>query len=200
MTHPTPLDHSLTKPNSGRRDFRGHRIFTIDPTTAKDLDDALHIIDLGGGLVEVGAYAHTCTHVCDGYQSRTHHHTTAHPSLTPWFSFRWACTSRTCRTSCGRAPPWTPRPRAGPPRCVSQPVSLSACMHASSSSCQQQPPPITPHPHPERRQVYLVQKVVPMLPPLLCEQLCRWVEFFITRRVLSIIPPSQPTTPFSPLA
>lgn len=25
-------------------------------------------------------------------------------------------------------------------------------------------------------QVYLVQKVVPMLPPLLCEQLCRWVR------------------------
>lgn len=39
-----------------RRDFRKHRIFTIDPTTAKDLDDALHICDLGDGTVELGVH------------------------------------------------------------------------------------------------------------------------------------------------
>jgi DIS3-like exonuclease 2 len=45
----------------GRRDYRGERIFTIDPTTAKDLDDALHIKLLEGdgngrGIVEVGVH------------------------------------------------------------------------------------------------------------------------------------------------
>ncbi len=38
----------------GRRDYRKERIFTIDPTTAKDLDDALHIRPLGDGKVEIG--------------------------------------------------------------------------------------------------------------------------------------------------
>jgi exoribonuclease R len=41
----------------GRRDYRQHRIFTIDPTTAKDLDDALHITDLGSnGQIEIGVH------------------------------------------------------------------------------------------------------------------------------------------------
>eukprot|EP00526_Cylindrotheca_closterium_P002831 CAMPEP_0113629878 /NCGR_PEP_ID=MMETSP0017_2-20120614/15516_1 /TAXON_ID=2856 /ORGANISM="Cylindrotheca closterium" /LENGTH=1018 /DNA_ID=CAMNT_0000540305 /DNA_START=64 /DNA_END=3117 /DNA_ORIENTATION=+ /assembly_acc=CAM_ASM_000147 len=40
----------------GRRDYRTQRIFTIDPTTAKDLDDALHITDLGNGQVELGVH------------------------------------------------------------------------------------------------------------------------------------------------
>lgn len=40
----------------GRRDYRNRRIFTIDPTTAKDLDDALHVEDLGNGQVEIGVH------------------------------------------------------------------------------------------------------------------------------------------------
>lgn len=40
----------------GRRDYRSERIFTIDPTTAKDLDDALHIKMLDNGTVEVGVH------------------------------------------------------------------------------------------------------------------------------------------------
>jgi exoribonuclease R len=39
-----------------RRDYRDQRIFTIDPTTAKDLDDALHITALPNGLIEVGVH------------------------------------------------------------------------------------------------------------------------------------------------
>ncbi|GAX13658.1 hypothetical protein FisN_14Lh328 [Fistulifera solaris] len=39
-----------------RRDYRTERIFTIDPTTAKDLDDALHIKMLDDGTVEVGVH------------------------------------------------------------------------------------------------------------------------------------------------
>ena len=39
-----------------RRDLRGHRIFTIDPSTAKDLDDALHITSLGDGTYELGVH------------------------------------------------------------------------------------------------------------------------------------------------
>lgn len=37
-----------------RRDFRATRIFSIDPTTAKDLDDALHITALPDGCFEIG--------------------------------------------------------------------------------------------------------------------------------------------------
>ena len=40
----------------GRRDYRSQRIFTIDPTTAKDLDDALHITELDDGTVEIGVH------------------------------------------------------------------------------------------------------------------------------------------------
>lgn len=40
-----------------RRDFRDARVFTIDPETAKDLDDAVSVRELdGGGLVEVGVH------------------------------------------------------------------------------------------------------------------------------------------------
>lgn len=41
---------------ASRRDFTGHRVFTIDPTTARDLDDALHIKPLGDGLYELGVH------------------------------------------------------------------------------------------------------------------------------------------------
>jgi exoribonuclease R len=46
----------------GRRDYRTHRIFTIDPTTAKDLDDALHVEDLGNGQVEIGVHIADVSH------------------------------------------------------------------------------------------------------------------------------------------
>lgn len=39
-----------------RRDLRKHRIFTIDPSTAKDLDDALHVTDIGNGMYEIGVH------------------------------------------------------------------------------------------------------------------------------------------------
>lgn len=39
-----------------RRDLRGERIFSIDPATAKDLDDALHIKELDDGFFEVGVH------------------------------------------------------------------------------------------------------------------------------------------------
>ena len=39
-----------------RRDLRSHRIFSIDPTTAKDLDDALHVTRLPDGRVELGVH------------------------------------------------------------------------------------------------------------------------------------------------
>ncbi|KAL3924224.1 MAG: hypothetical protein SGILL_001170 [Bacillariaceae sp.] len=46
----------------GRRDYRKQRIFTVDPTTAKDLDDALHITDLGNGQYEVGVHIADVSH------------------------------------------------------------------------------------------------------------------------------------------
>ncbi|KAI7895142.1 uncharacterized protein EV154DRAFT_413823 [Mucor mucedo] len=39
-----------------RRDLRNERIFSIDPSTAKDLDDALHIKELADGFYEVGVH------------------------------------------------------------------------------------------------------------------------------------------------
>lgn len=41
---------------SRRRDLRSTRIFTIDPTTAKDLDDALHCTKLDDGTFELGVH------------------------------------------------------------------------------------------------------------------------------------------------
>jgi DIS3-like exonuclease 2 len=46
----------------GRRDYRSERIFTIDPTTAKDLDDALHIRLLDDGCIEVGVHIADVSH------------------------------------------------------------------------------------------------------------------------------------------
>lgn len=39
-----------------RRDFRQNRVFTIDPETARDLDDALHIVEQEDGNFEVGVH------------------------------------------------------------------------------------------------------------------------------------------------
>eukprot|EP00946_MAST-07B_sp_MAST-7B-sp1_P003648 g3648.t1 len=39
-----------------RRDLRGYRIFSIDPATAKDLDDALHVTQLPDGRIELGVH------------------------------------------------------------------------------------------------------------------------------------------------
>ena len=46
----------------GRRDYRSHRVFTIDPTTARDLDDALHIMQLPDGRVEIGVHIADVSH------------------------------------------------------------------------------------------------------------------------------------------
>lgn len=48
--------------NKGRRDYRDERIFTIDPTTAKDLDDALHIKPLPNDQVEIGVHIADVSH------------------------------------------------------------------------------------------------------------------------------------------
>ena len=47
---------------TGRRDLRHKRIFTIDPTTAKDLDDALHIEELENGEIELGVHIADVSH------------------------------------------------------------------------------------------------------------------------------------------
>lgn len=41
---------------SYRRDLRDYLIFTIDPETARDLDDALHIIKLDDEHFEIGVH------------------------------------------------------------------------------------------------------------------------------------------------
>ncbi|KAL3816226.1 hypothetical protein ACHAXA_002172 [Cyclostephanos tholiformis] len=46
----------------GRRDYRRHRVFTIDPTTARDLDDALHITPMPDGWVEIGVHIADVSH------------------------------------------------------------------------------------------------------------------------------------------
>ena len=47
---------------AGRRDFRGVMTFTIDPTDAKDFDDALSYRKLDNGNVEVGIHIADVTH------------------------------------------------------------------------------------------------------------------------------------------
>jgi DIS3-like exonuclease 2 len=83
-----------------RRDLRNICVFTIDPATARDLDDALHCIKLNEELYEVGV------HIAD----------------------------------------------------VSYFVSENSLVDKYASE--------------RTTSVYLVQKVIPMLPRLLCEQLC----------------------------
>jgi len=83
-----------------RRDFRSARVFSIDPPTAKDLDDALSIEPLAGGGFRVGVHiADVATFI----------------------------------------PPYSA-------------LDYEAGLRSTS--------------------VYLVQRVIPMLPPLLCEELC----------------------------
>ena len=41
---------------SYRRDLRDYCVFTIDPSTARDLDDALHVVKLSEDLYEVGVH------------------------------------------------------------------------------------------------------------------------------------------------
>ncbi|PWN28112.1 RNB-domain-containing protein [Jaminaea rosea] len=45
-----------------RRDFRQSCVFTIDPSTAKDLDDAVSVTHLDGGLIEVGVHIADVSH------------------------------------------------------------------------------------------------------------------------------------------
>ncbi|KIV88643.1 hypothetical protein PV10_08307 [Exophiala mesophila] len=45
-----------------RRDLRGERTFTIDPNGTNELDDALHVKDLGNGLVELGVHVTDIAH------------------------------------------------------------------------------------------------------------------------------------------
>ena len=85
---------------ANRRDFRDHRTFSIDPQTAKDLDDAMSCTSLPDGTFEVGV------HIADVSQ-------------------------------------FVPRGSA---------LDEEARNRAST--------------------VYLVQKAIPMLPRLLCEELC----------------------------
>lgn len=45
-----------------RRDFRDEKTFTIDPNGSKELDDALHLKDLGDGLYEIGVHVADVAH------------------------------------------------------------------------------------------------------------------------------------------
>ncbi|GAA5825466.1 hypothetical protein JCM11251_006999 [Rhodosporidiobolus azoricus] len=60
---PTPwaIPGRETQPDV-RRDLRDQRVFTIDPETAKDLDDALHIVRNDDGTFEVGVHIADVSH------------------------------------------------------------------------------------------------------------------------------------------
>ncbi|SPO21661.1 related to SSD1 protein [Ustilago trichophora] len=58
---PTPWKIS-EKEYETRKDFRKHRVFTIDPETAKDLDDAVHVVRLDNGNFEVGVHIADVSH------------------------------------------------------------------------------------------------------------------------------------------
>ena len=53
----------ITKKEVGRRlDLRQENVFTIDPEDAKDFDDAIHVKDLGSGMMEVGVHIADVSH------------------------------------------------------------------------------------------------------------------------------------------
>jgi protein SSD1 len=47
---------------AARRDLRDQRTFTIDPNGAKELDDAIHVTDLGNGKIEIGIHVADVAH------------------------------------------------------------------------------------------------------------------------------------------
>ena len=47
---------------ASRRDFRGETTFTIDPNGTKELDDAIHVKELGDGQVEIGIHVADVAH------------------------------------------------------------------------------------------------------------------------------------------
>ena len=47
---------------ANRRDFRDENTFTIDPNGSKELDDALHLKDLGDGIYEIGVHVADVAH------------------------------------------------------------------------------------------------------------------------------------------
>ena len=96
---PHALDIS-DQEKSSRKDLTNECIFTIDPSTAKDLDDALHCKEISPGVFEIGVHIADVSHFVK---------------------------------------PGSDVDEVASQRCTS---------------------------------VYLVQKVIPMLPPLLCEELC----------------------------
>lgn len=48
--------------SEGRRDFTAEKVFSIDPLSAKDLDDAVHITTREDGVIEVGVHIADVTH------------------------------------------------------------------------------------------------------------------------------------------
>ncbi|KAI9339345.1 hypothetical protein BDR26DRAFT_975239 [Obelidium mucronatum] len=48
-----------------RKDFRSTRIFSVDPLTARDLDDALSVVPLADGTFEVGVHIADVSHFVD---------------------------------------------------------------------------------------------------------------------------------------
>ncbi|CEP13420.1 hypothetical protein [Parasitella parasitica] len=55
-----------------RRDLRSTRIFTIDPATAKDLDDAVHVTKLGNDEFEVGVHIADVSHFVHQHTALDH--------------------------------------------------------------------------------------------------------------------------------
>ena len=47
---------------AARRDFRDETVFTIDPTGTEDLDDAIHVKELGANKVEIGIHVADVAH------------------------------------------------------------------------------------------------------------------------------------------
>lgn len=52
----------MTDEIAKRVDFRKHRVITIDPATARDLDDAIHIVDIDEDTVEIGVHIADVSH------------------------------------------------------------------------------------------------------------------------------------------
>ncbi|MDR0199285.1 MAG: ribonuclease R [Streptococcaceae bacterium] len=63
MTQVDNITEEITEAElAGREDFRNEVIYTIDGADSKDLDDAIHVKDLGSGLYELGVHIADVSH------------------------------------------------------------------------------------------------------------------------------------------
>ncbi|KAA3673219.1 DIS3-like exonuclease 2 [Paragonimus westermani] len=143
-----------------RKDFREHCVFTIDPSTARDLDDALHLRDLSDDEIQLLA--------AEGYENAAYevklllfkfHVSTSGRSTWMFMTHGYVgvSISKVYSTAVDRR---------------DQRLALVGVHIADVSYFVRPDSPVDVEASRRATTIYLVQLCVPMLPRLLCEELC----------------------------